>query len=62
MISEIWSHKNRIIFNRGVADEYEVFVLAQVKAWSWVSTNSRLVSFSYSDWCLAPLECTRLVS
>ncbi|XP_068504164.1 uncharacterized protein [Phaseolus vulgaris] len=61
VISEIWSHRNRIIFNRGVADEKEVFALAQVKAWSWVST-SRLVSFSYSDWCLAPLECTRLVS
>ena len=62
VVSEIWSHRNRIIFNRGVADEKEVFAMAQVKAWSWVSTNSRLVSFSYSDWCLAPLECTRLVS
>jgi len=31
VLSEIWSHRNRIIFNRGVADEYEVFALAQVK-------------------------------
>jgi len=62
VVSEIWSHRNRIIFKRGVADASEVFACVQVKVWSWVSTNSRLVSFSFSDWCLEPMECMRLVS
>ena len=62
VVSEIWSHRNHIIFKRGVAYASEVFALVQVKVWSWVSTNSRLVSFSYSDWCLEPMECMRLVS
>ena len=44
VVSEIWSHRNTIIFKRGVADVSEVFALVQVKVWSWVSTNSRLVS------------------
>jgi len=62
VVSEIWSHRNRIVFKRGVADASEVFALVQVKVWSWVSTNSRLASFSFSDWCLEPMECMRLVS
>ena len=40
----------------------EVFSLVQVKVWAWVSTNFRLVSFSFSDWCLEPLVCMRLVT
>ncbi len=62
VVSEIWSHRNTIIFKGGVVDVSEVFALVQVKVWSWVSTNSRLASFSFSDWCLEPLECLRLVS
>jgi len=62
VVSEIWSQRNRIIFKRGVADVFEVLALVQVKVWSWVSTNSRLVSFSFSNWCLEPMECMRLVS
>jgi len=61
VVSEIWSHRNRLIFKGGVADVSEVFALVQVKVWSWVATNSRSVSFSYSDWCLEPMECMRLV-
>ena len=31
IVSEIWNHKNFIIFKRGVTDVSEVFVLVQVK-------------------------------
>jgi len=62
VVSEIWSHRNRIIFKGGVADASEVFALVQVKVWHWVSTKSRCVSSSFSDWCLEPMECMRLVS
>jgi len=53
---------NYIVFKRGVTDAFEVFALVQVKVWSWVSTNIRLASFSYSDWYLDPVVCMRLVS
>jgi len=45
-----------------VADESEVFALVQVKVWSWVSAKVRFALFSYSDWCLEPVESMKLVS
>jgi len=39
VVSELWKHRNNIIFNRGVADVSEVFVLIQLKIWSWVSVK-----------------------
>jgi len=62
VVSEIWNHRNHMVFRKGVADTEEVFTLVQVKVWSWVSTKARLASFSFSDWCLEPMECMRLVS
>ena len=62
VVSEIWNHRNNIIFKRGVVDASEVFALVQVKVWSWVSTNFRPASFSFSDWCLEPMVCMRLVA
>jgi len=34
VVTEIWNHRNFIIFNRGVADASEVFALVQVNVWS----------------------------
>ena len=62
VVSEIWNHRNNIIFKRGVADVSEVFSLVQVKVWSWVSLNFRSASFSFSDWCLEPMLCMRLIT
>jgi len=57
-----WIHKNSVIFNRGGADASEVFALVQVNVWSWISVKSRSTWFSYSNWCLEPLVCMRMVS
>jgi len=62
VVSEIWKHKNNVIFKRGVVDESELFALVQLKVWSWISSKTRFASFSYSDWCLVPLVCMRLIS
>ena len=62
VVSELWKHRNNIIFNRGVGDASEVFSLVQVKVWLWVSFNCRSASFPFSDWCLEPLVCMRLIS
>jgi len=32
---EIWSRRNKIVFNNVVVDGVEIFTLAQLKAWSW---------------------------
>jgi len=62
VVSKIWNHRNSLIFKRGVADACEVFSLVQVRVWSWVSLNFRSASFSFSDWCLEPLLCMRLIT
>jgi len=62
VVSELWNHRNNLIFKRGVADASEVFSLVQVKVWLWVSLNFRSALFSFSDWCLEPLVCMRLFS
>jgi len=37
VVNEVWKHKNRVIFKGGVVDVVKVFVLAQLKAWTWVT-------------------------
>ena len=62
VVSELWNHRNFVVFNRDVADASEVFTLVQVKVWSWISVKTRSAWFSYSNWCLEPLVCMRMVS
>jgi len=54
VVREIWSHRNKVIFNDRVVNHSEIFSLAQLKAWSWVTSKVPYACFSYSDWCLAP--------
>jgi len=61
VVTEIWNHRNFIIFNRGVVDASEVFALVQVKVWSWISVKIRSALFSFSNWCLEPIVCMRIV-
>ena len=62
VVNELWIHMNYVIFNRGVADASEMFALVQVNVWSWILVKSRSAWFSYSNWCLEPLVCMRMVS
>ena len=57
LVSEIWSHRNNCLFKGGVVDHIEVFSLAQLKVWSWISSKIPSAKFSFSDWCLEPLVC-----
>jgi len=61
IVSEIWKHRNSVVFNGGVTDVLEVFALTQVNVWSWISAKSREVYFSYPCWVLDPLACIRLI-
>ena len=61
VVSELWNHRNFVIFNRGVADALEVFTMVQAKIWSWISVKSRYVGLSYSNWCLKHFVCMRMI-
>ena len=58
-VSEIWNHRNRVVFENGQVDLVEVFTVTQRKTWSWVTVKEKSVVFSYSDWCLDPICCMR---
>ena len=55
----IWNHRNRIIFNSAVVDPIEIFAMAQVKGWAWVTYKFPKSNFSYSDWCFDVYECLK---
>jgi len=33
LVWEIWRHRNNVMFNSGVVDDTEIFVMAQLKVW-----------------------------
>jgi len=61
IVNEIWKHKNKVIFKGGVVDVLEAFVLVQLKTWSWVPFKSQPAFFSFSDWCIDPMVCMRMI-
>jgi len=52
---------NNVIFKGGVVGVLELFVLVQLKVWSWITSKSHSTYFSYSNWYLDPLVCMMLV-
>jgi len=61
VVSEIWKHKNKHIFQGGVIDFSEMFTLAQLKASSWVTFKTVSARFTYSKWCIDPVACMFLI-
>jgi len=53
---------NSIIFNRGVADAFEVCARVKGKDWSWINVRSRSTSFPFSSWYMVPWECMRMIA
>jgi len=49
VVGEIWKHKNNHIFKGGVIDHSEMFTLAQLKIWTWVTSKSAPARFSYFE-------------
>jgi len=49
IVTEICNHRNKVIFNRGVVDDKEIFTLAQLKGWFWIKNKFKRVTFSYLD-------------
>ena len=59
LLGEIWKHKNMRVFRNERADYLEIFVVVQRKTWVWI--KEKFVEFSYSEWCMEPLECMKYV-
>jgi len=57
VVNEIWKHRNKHIFQGGVIDHSEMFTLAQLKVWSWVTSKSVYACFTYYEWCIDPMAC-----
>jgi len=49
IVLEIWNHKIKVVFNRGIVDAVEIFSLAQLKGWLWIKHKLSKITFSYSD-------------
>jgi len=49
VVSEIWTHRNKIIFKSEVLDYSELFSLAQLKVWYWFSSKFPSACFFFSD-------------
>jgi len=53
--------RNQVLFKNGKIDSIEIFSLAQLKVWSWITSKDKLTNFSYPQWCLEPMECLRAI-
>ena len=51
--------QNKVMFDKGKVDHIEIFTLAQLKAWSWVTSKEILAMFTYAQWCIDPKFCLK---
>jgi len=52
IVGEIWKQRNNIIFNNSRPDPIEMFTMAQLKSWSWITGNGKGIPFEYVSWCM----------
>ena len=57
VVSELWKYRNKHIFQGGEIDHSEVFTLAQLKDWSWITSKTVSATFTYTEWCIDPKTC-----
>jgi len=48
VVGEIWKQRNQVIFKEGRADNSKIFTLAQLKAWTWLTSKENLAEFTYA--------------
>jgi len=46
-----------VVFNNRAVDDLVIFVLAQLRGWSWAKFRPNGEKCSISDWCLCPAQC-----
>jgi len=57
VVSENWRHMNNHLFKGGVIDHSEIFSLAQLKFWPWISSKLPYGVFPLFDRCLKSHVC-----
>jgi len=49
IVSEIWNHKNKVVFKGRMVDAEKIFSLAKLKGWLWIRYKTSRTSFSFPD-------------
>ena len=57
----IWMHRNKVIFEGGQVDKVEIFLQAQLQAWSWVRFEGIRFQKTFAEWCMHLVDCLREV-
>lgn len=60
VVWNIWSLRNKIIFQGGVASCSYILTQIKVSSWGWfIYREGRHTGLSFSDWCICPMDCLR---
>jgi len=49
IVSKIWNHRNKVVFNGTIVDVKEICSLAQLKGWLLLKFKLKRTSFSFLD-------------
>ena len=50
-----------IIFKERRVDQLEIFMMTQLKVWSWITNKEILPNFTYYQWCMDPMSCPKQI-
>lgn len=53
----IWELRNGIVFDNKSADHVYILDRVKVLSWQWSSAGSLGGLYSFSDWCVDPINC-----
>ncbi|XP_057452110.1 uncharacterized protein LOC130743913 [Lotus japonicus] len=57
IIWSVWLYRNKVIFQGGIFEWEQVFEMAQLRAWQWLSARAADFSYSWYEWKLNPTSC-----
>jgi len=57
IVSEIWNHRNKVVFSGRVVDDEEIFSLTLLKGRLVFKYKLIRNSVSYFDWHFSPVKC-----
>jgi len=57
----IWKHRNKVIFKSRKYDVLQVLAVTQVNMCVFIVNKHGNSRISFSDWCIDPLTCLKLL-
>ena len=59
-MQSLWTHRNNVVFYNSKSSGIKVFMMIQIKIWTWIINKYPKAFFSYSNWCLCLTMCSNL--